>query len=98
MERERIERGIITAVKEQVFCDLEGEAVILKLDTGVYYGLNEVGARVWALVQQPTPFKVMLQTVVSEYEVEPQECANDLLTLLEELKAAGLVNVELKAA
>lgn len=98
MERDRVERAIITAVKDQVSCDLEGEAVILKLDTGVYYGLNEVGARVWALVQQPTPFKVMLQTVISEYEVEPQECANDLLTLVRELKSAGLINVELKAS
>jgi hypothetical protein len=98
VEREKIERAIITAVKDQVSCDLEGEAVILNFNTGVYYGLNEVGARVWALIQQPTPFRDVLQTVSSEYEVSPQACASDLLTLIRELAAAKLIHVKLKAA
>lgn len=97
MKRESAERAIITAVKDQVSCDLEGEVVILNLETGVYYGLNEVGALVWTLIQQPTPFKDVLQAVVSEYDVAAPECASDLLSLIQEMTTAGLINVEFKA-
>ena len=46
-------QSVVSAFPEQVSCDLLGEAVILDLRKGIYYGLNEVGAQVWALIQQP---------------------------------------------
>ena len=98
MEREKLEQAVITAIRDQVSCDLEGEAVILNLETGVYYGLNEVGARVWMLVQQPMPFKEVLRAIVGEYDVQTPECVSDLLTLIEELATAKLINVKFEAA
>jgi hypothetical protein len=98
LKREGNERLIITAVREQVSCDLQGEAVILQLNAGVYYGLNEVGARVWALVQQPTAFGDIVRTLGDEYDVDPLRCADDLRTLIHEMSDAGLVRVEVEAA
>ena len=46
--------SIVVAAKAQVSCDLEGEAAILHRDSGVYYGLDPVGARIWRLVQALT--------------------------------------------
>jgi hypothetical protein len=87
------ESSIVVAVKEQISSDLGGEAVILNLQSGVYHGLNEVGARIWNLIVQPQPVKQIKQTLVQEYEVEPEVCTRDLLILLDELKAAGLIEV-----
>jgi hypothetical protein len=81
----------VRASKEQVSCELLGEAVILDLKNGVYYGLDEVGARIWSLVQQPRRVQDILETLLGEYEVDSERCEFDLLSLLGELKTRGLV-------
>lgn len=89
--------SVISAIKDQVSCDLEGEAVILNLASGVYYGLNTVGAYVWHSIQQPKTVKEILRLVLEEYEVEPARCETDLMNLLKNLQGAGLINVETPA-
>ena len=46
-------KAIVVAGKDQVACSLGEEAAILHMGSGVYYGLDPVGARIWNLVQQP---------------------------------------------
>ncbi|KAB8330905.1 PqqD family protein [Scytonema tolypothrichoides VB-61278] len=88
------ESSIVVAAVEQISSDLGGEAVILNLKSGVYHGLNEVGARIWNFIQQPTVVNDIKQTLLEEYEVEPEVCVGDILALLEELKAVELVEVK----
>jgi Coenzyme PQQ synthesis protein D (PqqD) len=64
--------------KEQVSCDLAGEAAILNLQTGVYYGLDPVGARIWNLIQQPRTVSDVLQVFLKEYEVDSERCERDV--------------------
>jgi hypothetical protein len=73
--------------------ELEGEAVILNLESGVYFGLNEVGTRIWALIQQHGSLRKVLEAALQEYEVAPQVLENDLLQLIEQLQARGLVTL-----
>ena len=47
------DRSVVVATKDQVSCDLAGEAAILNIKNGVYYGLDPVGARIWNLMQEP---------------------------------------------
>jgi Coenzyme PQQ synthesis protein D (PqqD) len=86
--------SIVVAAKDQVSCDLAGEAVILHLKSGMYYGLNTVGARIWDLIQAPMTVDALRDTLLQEYNVEPQLCERELLTLLEELAVQGLVEVK----
>lgn len=85
--------SIVVAAKDQVSCDLAGEAAILNIRNGVYYGLDPVGARIWQLIQQPRSVDEVRETLVGEYEVEPERCAQDLVALLEQLLAEGLIEV-----
>ena len=73
--------------------ELEGEAVILNLESGVYFGLNGVGTRIWALIQEHGSLRKVLEAMQQEYEVAPQELESDLLQLIEQLQARGLVNL-----
>jgi len=86
--------SIVRVAKDQVCCDLGGEAAILGLKSGVYYGLNSVGTRIWNLVQQPRTVQEIRDVIVKEYEVEPDRCENDILILLGKLLAEGLIEVE----
>jgi len=85
--------SVVVAAREQVSCKLEDEAAILNLASGVYYGLDPVGARIWHLIQQPRSVQEVLDTLLDHYEVERERCARDLLALLQKLLAEGLVKV-----
>jgi hypothetical protein len=84
---------VVVAAREQVWCDLAGEAAIMSLQSGVYYGLDSVGARVWTLLQTPVPVHQLRDTLLAEYDVTADRCERDLLTLLERLAAEGLIEV-----
>ena len=81
----------VVASREQVSCDLGGEAAILNLKNSVYYGLDPVGARVWTLLQQPKSVKELCDAIVQEFEVTPEQCESDLFALLDQLMVEGLV-------
>jgi hypothetical protein len=84
----------VALVRHQVSSDLAGETVILNLDTGIYYGLvDEVGARIWSLMQAPRTVAEIRDAILEEYEVAPERCEHDLLALLERLAAEGLVEI-----
>mgnify|MGYP001800419865 CR=1 FL=1 len=84
---------VISATQGQLSSELDGESVILHLDSGIYYGLNEVGARIWALVQQPCSFSNLQRTLLEEYQVSEADCIQAVVNILRDLKRAGLIEV-----
>lgn len=87
------EESVVVVAKDQISCDIGGEAAILSLDNGVYYGLDLVGARVWSLVQEPQTFAALRDTLLKEYNVEADNLETDLRELLEQLAQYGLIEV-----
>src|SRR5881409_1384530 len=85
--------SIVVAIRDQVSADLAGEAAILNLKSGVYYGLDAVGARIWQLIQEPRTVASIRTVLLSEYEVDPDRCERDLLLLLHALADAGLLEI-----
>jgi hypothetical protein len=86
-------RSSVVAAKDPVSCDLDGEAVILSVRNGIYYGLDGVGARVWSIVQEPRTVDEIRNILLKEYDVEADRCERDLLDLLQELAANGLIEI-----
>src|SRR5580765_1481633 len=87
------EATTVVVSKDQVSCDLAGEAAILGLKNGVYYGLDPVGARIWNLIQTPVRVSAVRDAIVQEYDVEAERCERDLLDLLQKLAEQGLLEV-----
>jgi hypothetical protein len=83
----------IVAAPGQVSADLSGEAAILNLQSGKYYGLKAVGARIWELVQQPRTLAELQAAILQEYDVPEEQCARDLEALLGQLAQEGLIEV-----
>ena len=88
------ENCVVAADPKQVSCEVDNEVVILHLTNGIYYGLNQVGARIWSLVQQPITIRQILEVLLAEYEVEPEVCQRDLLGVLGELANHGLIEIQ----
>ena len=88
------DRSTVVVMKDQVSCDLSGEAAILNLKTSVYFGLNTVGASIWKLIQEPKKVSEIRDAILKEYDVEPDRCETDLLMLLQELLDKELIEVK----
>lgn len=85
----------VVSVPDQVlFRDLDGEAVILSLDSGQYYGLDEVGTRMWVLLTEHGQVEQVYRVLLDEYEVSDTQLCRDLLGLVDELVACGLLRVD----
>jgi len=85
--------SIVAAVAQQASCELSGEAVVLHFPSGLYFGLNSVGARIWALLGEPVRVDDLCARLLEEYEVDPDRCRRDLLAILHELIDARLIEV-----
>ncbi len=91
------ETAVLVAAGDLLASDFGAEQVILNLKDGVYYGLEEVGARIWQLLQKPTTIPAILGALAEEYDVDPARCERDLRALLGDLVARGLVVVRERA-
>ena len=90
----RISEGsVFKRTTNQVCCDTGGESVILNLKSGTYYSVHEVGAKIWALIEQPTAIGAIRDAIVNEYDVDPEVCARDLRAFINGLETAGLIEV-----
>ena len=76
-----------------MFQQLQEEAVLLNLDSGLYFGLDPIGTRIWNLLAEGQSLPQIVSTIMAEYEVDIEQCKADLLTLLGDLEAQGLVAV-----
>ena len=85
--------SIVVATEDQISCDLEGDAAILNLKTGVYYGLDDIGASVWRMLNEPRRVDELVDALLGEYEVDREECQHDVIALLGELAVRGLVEI-----
>lgn len=77
-----------------LFCDLDGEGVLLELDGGCYFGLDEVGNRIWKLLQKGVDLQTAFDTLLAEYEVSAETLRADLVAFVTALAASGLVTVD----
>ncbi len=76
---------------EVLFKVLEDEAVLLDPLSGQYFGLNEVGCRIWELIPVHGRLGTIRDRLVEEYDVPPEQAWQDLRALIAELMRRGLV-------
>jgi hypothetical protein len=74
-----------------VFRELEGEAVLLNLASGLYFGLDAIGTRIWQLLGEHQTLQAVFDQMLQEFEVDDQTLRSDLLALVDRLMAHGLV-------
>jgi hypothetical protein len=74
-----------------LFRELEGEAVLLATGSGKYFGLNEVGTRMWTLLHQHEEVEAACRVLLKEYDVPEARLREDLACFIDTLAIRGLV-------
>ena len=86
-----VSAAAIARSDSQVSTVVEGETVVLQLETGNYFSLNEVGAVIWEELSQPRNFAELCSRVLAEYDIDEETCHKDVLALLERLDAEKMI-------
>jgi coenzyme PQQ synthesis protein D (PqqD) len=76
-----------------IYRELSGEVVLLNLQSGVYYGLDAVGSRVWQLLMESRGTDEVCAMLLDEYDVGADTLRADVERLVGELTDRGLVIV-----
>ena len=79
--------------EDVLFQELQGEAVLLNLKSGIYFGLDPIGTRIWQLFAQHGALSEIAQVITDEYDVERERCEADLVVLVTELDRQGLIRL-----
>jgi hypothetical protein len=84
----------IVVAKDVVFRELDGEAVILNLESGMYFGLDAVGTRIWQLCDQHGSLRAVLAAMQHEFDAPGETLRVDLLALVDQLASKGLITLQ----
>lgn len=74
--------------------EVDGEMVLLDMNSENYFGLDSVGMDFWKAIEAKKILKDVLETLLEQYDVEEEVLKNDLFTFVEKLKESGLVEVK----
>jgi hypothetical protein len=85
--------AVISPAKDVLVSEFGDELVILNLRDGIYYGLDDVGARIWRILKQSATISAIRDALVEEYDVDPDRSERDVRTLVEECASRGLVEI-----
>ena len=80
---------------ETVFSqEVDGEMVLLDMNSENYFGLDETGTAIWQAIQNTGSLQKVYEEMLEQYEVEPEVLQKDLLDFAQKLSNSGLVEIE----
>ena len=83
----------VTISKEVLSQEVDGETVLLDLKGESYFGLDEVGTRIWQLLNEGSDLRSVFDTLLNEYEVDEKQLDKDLQDHLAQLVEAELISL-----
>jgi hypothetical protein len=84
---------VIKRNPQMVTSNIDGEIVMMSIDNSEYYGLDDIGSRIWELMENPILVDDLIGILLSEFEVEKNECISDTLDFLNNMTDKNLVIV-----
>jgi hypothetical protein len=85
--------SIVKSTKDLISAPIDDEVVILSVESGSYFGLNEIGSEIWQQLEKPTRVDALCDSLTTKYDADRLTIERDVLALLESLVAEGLVSV-----
>lgn len=78
---------------EFITSTVENDLVMMSLEKGTYYGLDAIGSQIWENIAEPITIPALCQKLTDQFEVDANQCREDVLTFLNELVKEDMVHV-----
>jgi len=76
---------VVSQIEEIVDSDIDGETVMMSIENGKYFGLDDIGSRIWELIEHPIEVSDLIDTLLERFDVDRETCERDVLKFLNEL-------------
>lgn len=86
--------SIIVQKKDIDTTDIDGEKAMMNLNKGQYFMLNEVGSRIWEIINNECSVEEIIVNLMKEYEVDKETCEQSTFEFLGRLNNAELISVK----
>lgn len=73
--------------------NMDGEIVMMDIDRGKYYCFNEVGSRIWELIERKFLVRELIKVLLNEFEVDEKTCEDNVLIFLNRIYNEELISV-----
>lgn len=73
--------------------NIDDEKVMMDMDKGEYYVLNEVASKIWDMIDKPLSIKDIVDVLLEEYDVDRKVCNESVIQFLVRLNNVGLINL-----
>jgi len=83
----------VTVPERVLFRDLAGEAVLLDLESGRYFGLNATGTRMWSLLVQHHQVEAALLSLLEEFDAPRERLQAEFLDFVGILASRRLLEL-----
>lgn len=77
----------------QVFSEIDDEIILLSIDNGEYYNLNNIGGEIWHILKKDTSYQKLIQTLMQTYGVSEEICMLDINAFLRESVKKGIIQI-----
>jgi hypothetical protein len=88
------EKSIIKKSGDFLMSILDNEAVILGIESGMYVGLNEMGTKIWSMLDEPVMVSGIIDSLVDLYDEKETVIADQVIEFLSELFDKSLIAIE----
>ena len=78
---------------DMLSAEIGGEAIMMSIEKGAYFGLNPVATRIWDLIEQPKSLDQLIAVIHDEYEVTPEQCEADVREFTADMIERGLAQL-----
>jgi hypothetical protein len=87
---------IVSQVEGNIISDMDGEKVMLSINNGKYYNLGNIGGEIWDQIKEPKSIQSLINYLIDIYNVEEEECKDQVLSFLNKLLEENLIYISMK--
>ena len=82
---------LLARSNQVLYSEVDGDVTMMSVENGKYYSLKEVGARIWALLEQPMSPEQICNQLMVEYRVDRERCEGEVISVMRQMASEGIV-------
>src|SRR5258708_40062570 len=73
---------IVSRSPSVLTAEVDGEIVMMSIERGRYFGLDDIGSDIWKRIEPPGSFATLIHALRADYEADRATIATDVQNLL----------------
>lgn len=74
--------------------DIDGDKVMMNIDKGQYYMINEIGSDIWSILENEITIEELLNKLIDKYDIDKETCKTDVIEFLGRLSDEELIEIK----